>query len=147
MAGLTAATLSTLVQLVLWLLAGEDAKLLLLRDIRLTAALVVGPHVLPPPLTFDESLMSLATVIHLLLSFAYAGLLFPFRSSRLSRALLTGALFGVVLYVVNLHGFTWVFPWFSAARGVITLIAHAAFSMSVMSVYWILVRRAGSREP
>ena len=38
----------------------------------------------------------------------------------------------MVLYAVNLHGFTLLFPWFVAARGGITLTAHIVFGVAVM---------------
>lgn len=131
-AGLMAAVLSTCVQLLLWWLAGEDAVELLLRDARLTAALVLGRNVLPPAAGFDVAVMLVASMIHFTLSWFYAAVLYPMRTSRQLSALCIGMAFGVVLYVVNLHGFTWLFPWFAASRGVITLLAHVTFGIAVM---------------
>ncbi|MGA8147390.1 MAG: hypothetical protein WB870_07435 [Gallionellaceae bacterium] len=42
-------------------------------------------------------------------------------------AYVAGVGFGVALYVVNLYGFTAIFPWFAQSRGWITLIAHGVF--------------------
>ena len=48
-AGIVAGVLATLVQVLLWLVFTDDFMALLLRDARLTAALVLGQKVLPPP--------------------------------------------------------------------------------------------------
>lgn len=135
LAGISAGVVSTLVQLMLWQLSGQDALSLLLRDSRLTAAVLFGRDVLPPPATFDLKMMLAATAIHFLLSILYAVLLLPLRMPRMASSLLVGAGFGIMLYFVNLHGFTAIFPWFAEARGGITLIAHIAFGMMVQLAY------------
>ena len=133
--GVSAGVLSTIAQLLLWFLSGQDAIALLLRDSRLTAALVLGAEVLPPSVTFDIKVMLAATAIHFLLSIFYATVLLPLRRSNLAFSLFIGAGFGVALYFLNLHGFTAIFPWFVEARGGITLVAHAVFGVTVMLAY------------
>ena len=135
LAGVSAGVLSTIAQLLLWFLSGQDAIALLLRDSRLTAALALGTEVLPPPVTFDIKVMLAATAIHFLLSIFYAAVLLPLRRSNLACSRFIGAGFGVTLYFLNLHGFTAIFPWFVAARGGITLVAHAIFGVTVMLAY------------
>jgi hypothetical protein len=57
-----------------------------------------------------------------------------------------GVGFGVTLYIVNLYGFTAIFPRFAQARGWITLIVHAVFGVTAISVYrWLDVNSARSR--
>jgi hypothetical protein len=135
-AGVIAGTLATLIQVLLWLVFTDDFPAILFRDARLTAALVLGGSVLPPPATFDASIMLAATLVHFALSIAYAALLAPL-AVRLGgvSAYLAGAAFGVALYTVNLYGFTAIFPWFALARGWIALIAHGVFGVTVISVY------------
>lgn len=140
-AGLAAAVVSSVVQVSLWLLAGEDAWALLQRDTRLTAALVLGRTVLPPPVTLDGAVLLAASAVHLLLSWLYAALLWPLRRRELGALLVSGSAFGVALYSLNLYGFTYVFPWFVAARGGITLAAHLAFGVTVMLAYRWWLRR------
>jgi len=41
--------------------------------------------------------------------------------------------------VVNMHGFTLVFPWFAQARDWITLAAHVAFGV-VAAGAWVRAR-------
>jgi hypothetical protein len=91
---------------------------------------------LPPPATFDWSVMLIATLVHFALSIAYALALSVF-ISRLSTplSLLAGAVFGLSLYAINMYGFTFVFPWFAAARDWITAATHGIFGMVVAAVY------------
>ena len=139
LAGIVAGTLATLAQMLLWVAVGEYAWTLLLRDARLTAALVLGEAALSPSTGFDAGIMLAATGIHFALSVIYAALLLPV-AKRLAfvPSLLAGAGFGALLYFVNLHGFTVIFPWFSEARGGITLAVHPVFGMAVMLTYrWL----------
>jgi hypothetical protein len=136
LAGIVAGTLATLAQLLLWVAAGDNAWTLLLRDARLTAALVLGKSALWPPAGFDAGILLAATGIHLALSVIYAALLLPV-ATRLAPvpSLLAGAGFGALLYFVNLYGFAVIFPWFAEARGGITLAVHPVFGMAVMLTY------------
>jgi hypothetical protein len=146
-AGVIAGTLATLVQVLLWLVFTDDFPAILYRDARLTAAMVLGESVLTPPATFDAGIMLTAALIHFMLSIIYAALLVPFalRLKTVS-ALLTGVGFGVALYVVNLYGFTAIFPWFAQARGWITLIVHAVFGVTAITVYrWLDISSARSQ--
>jgi hypothetical protein len=135
LAGICAGVVSTLAQLLLWLLSGQDALLLLLRDSRLTAALLLGNAVLPPPATFDFGVMLAATAIHFMLSMLYAAMLLPWKGRSMAPSLIIGSGFGVALYFLNLYGFTALFPWFAEARGGITLTVHAIFGIVVMLTY------------
>ena len=108
-AGVIAGTLATLIQVLLWLVFTDDFPAILYRDARLTAAMVLGGSVLPPPATFDVGIMLAATLVHFALSIVYAALLAPL-TVRLGDvlALLAGAVFGVALYIyrqsIRLHG-------------------------------------------
>ena len=143
-AGIAAGTLSTLAQLLLWAAAGEDAWTLLLRDAGLTAALLPGQAAPAPSVGFDTGTMLAATDIHFALSIAYAALLLPIaKRLAFTPSMFAGAGFGAALYFVNLHGFTFIFPWFTQARGGITLAAHLAFGIAVMLTYrWLGVSAA-----
>jgi hypothetical protein len=141
-AAATAGTLSTLAQIVLWIAFTDAFPDILARDARLAAALLLGQRVLPPPATFDATVMIAATVVHGVLSLAYTGviaLLVQRRPPAVTAAV--GAVFGGALYLVNMYGFTWVFPWFAAARDWITAAAHLAFGISGAVVYrWCAMR-------
>ncbi|MEW6165917.1 MAG: SRPBCC family protein [Pseudomonadota bacterium] len=140
-AGLLAGVLATGVQLVLWWLAGMPVMETLWRDTRLTAAILLGPAALAPP----WAIWLLAASIHFTLSAGY-GLAFARPVARLptGRALLAGGACGALLYAVNLHGFTLLFPWFAAARGWITGLTHIAFGVLLAAGYLILRARRSS---
>ena len=138
-AGLVAGTLATVTQMLLWAVTGEDAWELLLRDSRLTAALVLGRPALSPSAGVDIRALTAAAVVHFSLSIIYAALLLPV-TKRLppTAAMLAGALFGALLYLLNLYALTAIFPWFAEARGVIRFAAHIVFGLSVMSTYRLI---------
>ena len=138
-AGLVAGTLATVTQMLLWAATGEDAWELLLRDSRLTAALVLGRPALSPSAGVDIRALTAAAVVHFSLSIIYAALLLPV-TKRLppTAAMLAGALFGALLYLLNLYALTAIFPWFAEARGGITLAAHIVFGLSVVSTYRLI---------
>lgn len=130
--------------MLLWVAVGEDAWTLLLRDTRLTAAMVQGEAALSPSAGFDAGIMLAATGIHFALSLIYAALLLPVaKQLALVPSLLVGVGFGALLYFVNLHGFTVIFPWFTVARGGITLAVHLVFGIAVMLTYRWLCTHAG----
>ena len=143
-AGVAAGIVSTLAQIGLWLIFSDAFPAILFRDARLTAAIVMGRGVLPPPTSFDWRVMLVATLVHLMLSMLY-GLILSCLMSRLAPAIaaIVGAAFGLILYAVNMYGFTVVFPWFEAARDWITLASHLVFGVAAAFVYKVLSRRRG----
>jgi hypothetical protein len=135
-AAVAAGTLSTIVQVLLWVAFVDDWPAMLARDTRLAAALLLGTGVLPPPATFDSVVIAAATAVHGALSLAYVGVVAWLVGPRPpATAALIGALFGIALYVVNMYGFTLVLPWFAAARDWITVVAHVAFGVSGALAY------------
>ena len=138
-AGGFAGTVSVTVQLLAWWLQAADPLELLLRDARLTAALVMGQKILATRAQWQWALFCSATFIHYALSIVYAALAYPFvRRVSVFAALLAGAVYGLLIYAVNLHGFTLLFPWFSVTRGVDTIIVHVAFGVAVAAGYCVL---------
>jgi hypothetical protein len=131
-AGIGAGVVATVAQLALWRLAGLPLTETLFRDTRLTAALIMGTGVLPPPSTLRWDILLVATLIHFALSIAYA--VIPAHLAgrlRTGPALFVGALYGLVIYVVNLYGFAVLFPWFVVTRDWMTLIAHLVFGVAL----------------
>ncbi|MEF9441571.1 sodium:proline symporter [Burkholderia sp. AU31280] len=141
-AAFAAAVGSTVIELLLWAMTGDDAVQNLFRDARLTAAIVMGRSVLDASGGFDPLVMGVATLVHAMLSLVYAAVLARLvRSPSCVAALFAGGAFGLLLYGVNLYGFTAIFPWFIPVRGAITLIAHLIFGITAAAVYY-----AGRRE-
>ena len=146
-AAIVAGSVSTLVQLMLWWAFTDAWLALLARDARLAAALVLGPEALAAPETFDAVVLLAATVVHGVLSLAYAALLAVLVDGRsLTAAFALGAAFGLALYVVNLHGFTALFPWFAPARGWITVAAHLVFGVGGAFAYRAITRQSAAQS-
>ena len=141
--GLAAGAIAALVQLFLSLLAGIPLLETLMRDANLTAALALGPGALPPRITSAWLVLPLATLIHLALAMVYAVVPAYLVSRQTSGPLLvTGALFGLALYVVNLYGFTALFPWFAVTRDWTTLVVHFVFGASLAAGCLVFARVA-----
>ena len=123
---------ATAAQVVLWWGTSVPVPETLLRDARLTAAIVMGSSVLPPPSTWRWDIMLVATLIHFALSVAYAVIpaFFVWRLRTVS-AVFAGALYGLAIYGVNLYGFTALFPWFTVTRNWITVLTHIVFGIAL----------------
>jgi hypothetical protein len=61
-------------------------------------------------------------------------------------SLFIGAIFGVFVYLVNMYGFTLIFPWFSMVRDWITFFTHIAFGISLTVSYKQLVKHGPLRK-
>ena len=135
LAGVVAGTVATAVELVLWWLNGVALPQTLFRDARFAAAIVLGRGALAPAGTFDGRVMLVASALHFALSIAYAlALAAAIAPLRPRAAIAAGALFGLLLYAVNMYGFTLVFPWFAATRDAVTLTAHIVFGATAAAV-------------
>ena len=44
-------------------------------------------------------------------------------------SVLIGAVFGLLIYLVNFYGFTAIWPWFAKARNFISLFSHVMFGL------------------
>src|SRR5215470_7956255 len=146
-AGIIAGIVATLAQIVLWAVFTDALPEILFRDARLAAAIVMGRGVLPPPANFDARVMLVAALLHFALSIAYAFALARLVSSLrgAASALPAGAAFGGCLYVLNMYGFTSIFPWFEVSRDWITVAAHVAFGVGAAGAYRALARRKAAR--
>jgi hypothetical protein len=140
LASFGAGVLSTLAQMLLWLIHGDGVIQSLLRDARFAAAIVMGRGVLHPPVSFDPLIMGVAALVHAFLSFVYCAILaLAIHKHAESANIATGAFFGLGLYVINLHGFTAIFPWFIESRGWITFAAHLVFGSAAAIIYLKLI--------
>lgn len=104
-------------------------------------AIILGPDALPPPASFDLGAVGAAMLVHLPLSVLYAFIL-GFALERLSlwTSFFAGAVFGVVIYFINFHGFTALFPWFAEVRGIGSIAGHLAYGVVLAFAYKKLVR-------
>jgi len=117
---------------------------------RMIAAIVMGPQVLQSS-AFSLSIVMVALLLHYAFGIV-GGLVIAAVSaplgldSKFGLALLTGAVFGVVLYLVNFHGMTAFFPWFTEIRGWAAFLVNLIFGISTTLLYWKLERR-GDEQP
>lgn len=111
---------------------------------RMIGAMLLGQGVLPPPADFDLGVFTVAMLIHFVLSvilaIPLAWVISRWRLS-LSASIGVGALFGLIVYLVNFYGLTTLFPWFANARTPITLGAHIAFGLVLGWTYHALAVR------
>ena len=141
--GVVAGVVVSVTQIVLWWLTHRPLAQTFFRDVQLTAALVMGSAILAQPPTPQWNTLLVATLVHFALSVAYAIILVQLlKSMRATPALLTGALFGLTLYVVNLYGMTLLFPWFAVSRDWVTLLAHIVFGIALAGGYRLFSRDA-----
>ena len=135
-AGIAAGIAATLVQLVLWRTFGFPLPDMLFRDTRMAAAIVMGPAILPPHLMPTTGIALTAASVHFALSITYGLTLAPLLSRVDSaRAIIAGGLFGLLIFGINMYGFTAIFPWFEASRDRITAIAHVSFGIALSWIY------------
>ncbi len=103
---------------------------------RLIAAIIMGKGVLPPPATFDIGVFMAAMAVHFPLSIVFS-LVLAWIVARFDMgvAVLIGAGFGLLLYLVNFYGSTAIFPWFAMARNWITIFTHIMFGVIAVAAY------------
>lgn len=142
LAGIAAGIFATVAQILLWWAFWNVLPSILYRDARYTAAILLGEGVLPPPATFDWQIMLIATAIHTILSMLYAIVLrLLIDHAGLKTSLIIGGLYGLVIFGINMHGFTLIYPWFVETRDWITVIAHIVFGVSAASMYKVLTAK------
>lgn len=143
-AGFAAGAILMVLELAWAALAGDNGPW---RISQLVAAITLGPGPLQgSPFAFDAGVVGMALVTHYVLGVAFGTVLgwilagFHYDTS-IAAMLLIGAVFGLLLYLINFHVLTQVFPWFRELRGWTTLAAHLVFGISAALLYWKLARR------
>jgi hypothetical protein len=117
------------------------------RTSNMIAPLFLGPDVLQSPDTrFSIGVVAFGLAVHYVLGIVFgmilAAIMVPLSlDTTLPKALLTGAVFGLVLYLVNFHGIARVLPWLAELRGWATLAAHLVFGAVAAVLYWKLARK------
>lgn len=145
-AGIIAGVIFIVLEMVLVPVAGLGTPWV---PIRMIAAIVLGPDVLPPPDTFSLPIFVVAMLVHFSLSILYANIYaviwrgFLRFSVRLPTALPQG-LFGLVIYLINFYGFTALFPWFAGARNWISILTHITWGLILPIAYEACDPRARS---
>ncbi|KVC70229.1 hypothetical protein WI73_14850 [Burkholderia ubonensis] len=143
--GCVAGAVFLVIQVVAAAIIGHDAW----APLRMIAAIYFGDDALAPSTTVEVGTLLAALGVHFALSIVFALILaviiacFSLDSS-VGMASVAGAVFGVLLYVVNYYGMTQVFPWFADARGWVSALDHIVFGLIVSDAYMRLERPAQS---
>lgn len=116
---------------------------------RMTAAIVMGEGVLPPPATFDFSVVIVATIVHFGLSLIYALVIAWFvRNSGWNAGLLIGVAAGFAIYFFNFYLVApLVFPWWIEMRGLLPTLIHPAFGVTAAAAYLWLRKASADVRP
>lgn len=104
---------------------------------------------------FSVGVVAIALAVHYVLGIVFglilAAIMTPLHlDATLEKAIVTGAVFGFALYLVNFYGLVRLFPWLVELRGWATTCAHLVFGIAAAVLYAKLGRtapagRAGSR--
>ena len=143
-AGLLAGLVAGAVELIvlLGLVIGQGISIWV--PVRMTAAIVLGQGVLPPPETFNGGAAGVALTIHFGLSAVY-GVVIALLIRSLDRmpALAVGVAFGIAVWLVNYFVLApSFFPWLIASRGAVqTPFVHAIFGVAAVGVYLAIAAR------
>lgn len=107
--------------------------------LRYVASILMGPEVLPPPVSFDAGIVLVGLLIHFVLSLIFGAILTTIiHRWGLIVGLLGGALFGLAVYAINFFTFTLLFDWFYVLRSWPILLAHVLFGAVTGFVYELL---------
>lgn len=112
---------------------------------RLIAAMALGPAVLQVG-GYSLAVLIAALAVHYVLGTFFglvlAALMAPFRlDSSVVMAVVSGAVFGLLLYLFNFYVITSVLPWFAEMRGWVTVLGHVEFGVMAGLFYRMLERR------
>ncbi len=125
------ATFLVLQMLIAGLLQGYDPFL----PLRMIAAIALGPGVLWEGVA-PFTVLVVAFVLHFCLSAMTAWIVAPVvQDMSPARAVLTGAIAGLVIYVVNFYLLSRGFTWFQGIRGWPTLANHLIFGAVLARTY------------
>jgi hypothetical protein len=108
------------------------------------APIFLGPESLQSSeYSFSVGVVAFALATHYVLGIVFglalAAMMAPFNlDATAGRTLLTGAVFGAALYLVNFYGMVPWFPWLAELRGWATLAAHLVFGIVAALLYWKL---------
>jgi hypothetical protein len=116
------------------------------RTSHMIAPIFLGPEVLQTSgYSFSVGVVAIALATHyalgIVFGLALAAVMAPLSlDATAGRTLLTGAVFGVALYLVNFYGTVRWFPWLAELRGWATLAAHLVFGIVAALLYSKLER-------
>jgi hypothetical protein len=103
---------------------------------RLTASVLLGPGVLPPPATFQAGIVGVGVLVHLCLSVLFAYVIaFTLHRWGILVGIIGGALFGLAFFYINFFSVSYFFPWFFPVRSWLLAVAHVAYGAMAGGTY------------
>lgn len=107
--------------------------------IRMTAAILMGDNALPPPATFDISVVIVGLLVHYFFSILFACLIaiIVYRWGLIV-GILGGAALGLALYAINVYAVSYFFPWFYSLKSWMMLASHLVYGALAGGVYELL---------
>lgn len=111
--------------------------------VRLTASIILGESILPPPATFNAVALLAALVSNTGLCLLF-GLFAAYVLHRggIVMGFAGGALLGLALYGISFYTLTLFYPWFFAYRGWVMIANHVILGMLAGGIYeWLEVER------
>ncbi len=121
------------------------------RTSHMIAPIILGPEILQSPsFSFNFSVVAVALATHYVVGILFGLVLAAIMArlnldSSLPKALVTGAVFGGAVYLLNFHVMSNWFPWLADLRGWATVAAHLVFGTVAAFLYWKLERTAKER--
>jgi hypothetical protein len=107
--------------------------------LHMIGAIALGPQAMVSPDTFDLGVVATAVIVHVQLAIFYGVILaFIVTSLDTGTAVVVGAIYGLVLYLINFYGFTQWFPWFADARDWVSIFTHIVQSGLMAYLYKVL---------
>ena len=93
------------------------------------AAILMGPDAAPPPAELNFTIFGMAMIIHFALAMVFGRAVGAVACGRgLPRAVLSGVVVGLGLYVLDFHLLApLAFPWFADSMQLATAVDHALF--------------------
>ena len=115
---------------------------------RMIAAMILGQGALGTEDEPELAVVATGLVLHFALALSFGtALALLVRHVREGLAACAGALFGVALYVLDLHLLTAFFPWFTQLRTLDTLGAHMLFGILAATAYRDLASPPSATSP
>lgn len=140
-AGIIAGTVFLALEMILWPLLDLGSAWV---PVRMIAAIMLGPDVLPPPATFHVGIFLAALLVHFSLSILYSLIFAGGRYlllhgwDRPGLAELPHGIYGLLIYLINFYLFTNLFPWFVEARHEISVLVHLTWGLTLPWAYDML---------
>jgi hypothetical protein len=117
------------------------------RTSHMIAPIFMGPDPLQSSgFHFNFGVVAISLAVHYVLGIAFglvlAAIMAPLNlDASMPRAVVTGAAFGLILYLINFFGMVRWFPWLADLRGWATIAAHLVFGVAAALLYWKLAER------